>query len=66
MSEEKALVSLRGWQWSLVILLALVAGLAGGFVGGFIGGGIEVMVNDDSPRFYGSMAEDDPVLERTE
>lgn len=55
MSEDRGLVSLRGWQWSMVVLLALVAGLVGGFIGGFVGGGIDVMVNDGSPRFYGSM-----------
>ena len=51
MSESAGVVSLRGWQWSLVIVLALVAGIVGGFVGGFVGGGIEVMINDQSPQF---------------
>lgn len=37
-----------------MILVALVVGIVGGFVGGFVGGGVKVMINDDSPRFYGS------------
>jgi hypothetical protein len=55
MSEENRPVSLRGWQWSLVIVVALVAGIVGGMVGGFIGGGVKVLISDDSPRFYGTL-----------
>ena len=49
MSESSNSLTLRGWQWILVIAVAVLSGA----IGGYFGGGVKIYVNENNPAFFG-------------